>query len=271
MRATVLIDNLASVGLSCEWGLSILVEHAGRRVLLDTGASGLFAENADALGADLARVDAGVLSHAHFDHSDGMAEFFRRNASAPFYLRDGARCRCYNKRWPFDEYIGIHKGWLEKYADRIVYVSGDREILPGVWLVPHKTPGLEEIGRRARFRIRVDGRKMLDDFRHEQSLVVDLGPDGLVVFNSCSHAGADTVVREAMTTFPGRPVRAVVGGFHLFRTPDDEVRAFARRVRETGVGSVYTGHCTGDRAFGILREELGERAVQLRAGLSFEC
>ena len=75
MKAVILIDNLTKGMLKKEWGLSVYIEHDGWKILLDTGASGAFAENAEALGISLEKVDAGVLSHAHYDHADGMAEF----------------------------------------------------------------------------------------------------------------------------------------------------------------------------------------------------
>ena len=75
MRATILVDNLAARGLEAEWGLSIYVEYQGHAILLDTGASDRFARNADALGIDLSTVSFGVLSHAHWDHGNGMGTF----------------------------------------------------------------------------------------------------------------------------------------------------------------------------------------------------
>jgi 7,8-dihydropterin-6-yl-methyl-4-(beta-D-ribofuranosyl)aminobenzene 5'-phosphate synthase len=62
----------------------------------------------------------------------------------------------------------------------------------------------------------------------------------------------------------------MIGGFHLFNKSDDYVRAFVRRLGSTGVESIYTGHCTGDRAMTILREELGEIVHSFRTGLVFE-
>ena len=101
MRITVLSDNLPARGLEAEWGLSLYLEYQGHALLLDTGASDLFARNADALGLDLGAVALGVLSHAHWDHADGMDAFFARNAAAPFYLRQGCGETC------FDHFPGL--------------------------------------------------------------------------------------------------------------------------------------------------------------------
>ena len=88
MKATVLSDNIPAENLGCEWGLSIFIEYHGKHILLDAGASGLFLKNADVLGLNMKDVDFGVLSHAHYDHADGIPEFFRVNSSAPFYFRE---------------------------------------------------------------------------------------------------------------------------------------------------------------------------------------
>ncbi len=266
MRAVVLADNLAGGDLCGEWGLSIYIEYRDRRILLDTGASDLFAKNAEALGLDLSAVDYGVLSHAHYDHGNGMGAFFARNRSAGFYLREGCGENCYHRKKVLPRYIGIARGTLEEYAQRIVYAGGDFPLCPGAWLIPHRTPGLEDLGRQSRMYVRAGLRWKYDDFAHEQSLVLELA-DGLAVFNSCSHGGAANIIREVQRTFPGRPVRALIGGFHLFAAPEETVRGLARDIRETGVLSVYTGHCTGNRAFQILREELGDVVRQLRVGM----
>ena len=266
MIATILNENHAEEGLVPEWGLSFHIEQAGHSILLDTGSSGKFAENAARLGIDLAQVECGVLSHAHYDHSDGLETFCAVNENAPFYLRKEAAENCYRKNRVFYHYIGIHRGYLKKYESRIRYVSGDQEILPGVTLLPHKGEGLEEKGKRARMYVRKGILWRPDSFAHEQSLVVDT-EEGLVVFNSCSHGGADQIIRETKETWPEKKIAALVGGLHLFRSSDDVVRALAERVRQTGIERIYTGHCTGDRAFEILREELGDRVEPIRAGL----
>ena len=278
MKIQVLIDNIASCcgsrKLFGEWGLSVYVEFEGKRYLLDTGASHLFAKNAGVMGVDLSKVDIGILSHAHFDHSDGMARFFALNKNAPFYLRKGAGENCYHTykligRFAYHEYIGIHKGFLKRFADRIRFAEGDMQIAPNVYLVPHKTPGLEAIGERAHLSVKENGKYRYDSFDHEQSLVFDT-PKGLFVMNSCSHGGADNIVKEIEATFPDKNIYAILGGFHLFRYKDEVVRAFAERLRELDVQKIYTGHCTGNRAFEILHEVLGDRAEQMRCGMIIE-
>lgn len=280
MKVQVLIDNISSFTegerprkLFGEWGLSVYVEFEGKRYLLDTGASHLFAKNAGVMGVDLSKVDIGILSHAHYDHANGMAKFFALNKTAPFYVRKGVAENCYHAhklfgRLTYHEYIGIHKGWLKRFADRIRYAEGDMQIAPNVYLVPHKTAGLENIGERAHLSVKENGKFRYDSFDHEQSLVFDT-PQGLFVMNSCSHAGADNIVKEIEATFPGKKIYALLGGFHLFRYKDDVVRAFAERLRALDVQKIYTGHCTGDRAYAILHDVLGDRVQQMRCGMIY--
>ncbi len=269
MKATVLVDNIEHNGIKGEWGLSIFIEYGEKKILLDTGASGLFAENAKKLGISVEEADYGVLSHAHYDHSDGMRRFFAINQRAKFYLRDSCGEDCYAKKWIFRRYIGIEKGILGEFGGRIVRVSGDYQLSPGVRLIPHKSPGLSEIGARERMYRKEGLRLRPDDFSHEQSLVFDT-PEGLVIFNSCSHGGADNIIREVAACCPGKRVLALIGGFHLFNKSEEFVRKLAKKIQKTGIQAVYTGHCTGERAFGILKEELKDRAVQLKAGLVME-
>ena len=46
MKITVLVENSTSCRLYGEHGLSVYIEYDGKKYLLDTGASTLFAKNA---------------------------------------------------------------------------------------------------------------------------------------------------------------------------------------------------------------------------------
>ncbi len=269
MKAIILIDNTTRNELSAEWGLAIYIEHEGKKVLLDSGKSGEFLNNAKALGIDISEVDFAVLSHAHYDHADGMSDFFEANSKANFYLQKTACENCYHKLPISARYIGIKKGTLEKYSDRIVYVDNDKELAKGIYLVAHKTPNLESIGKKAKMYVRKGFFYRPDNFSHEQSLVIDT-KEGLVIFSSCSHAGADNIISEVKVTYPGKKIYAIVGGFHLFRSSDSEIHSFVTRVKETGIERIITGHCTGEKAMEILKEEFGCKVEALYSGMEID-
>jgi len=77
LKITILVDNNAGNGLSCEHGLSLWVEAGERRILLDTGQGGALSPNAEKLGIDLSRTDCLVLSHGHYDHTGGISRLLR--------------------------------------------------------------------------------------------------------------------------------------------------------------------------------------------------
>lgn len=270
MKVTVLVDNRDGEQLRGEWGLSFYIEYEGKTVLLDAGLSGFFAENAEKLGLDIKAVDYAVLSHAHDDHANGLDTFFELNDHAPLYVAEGCDENCYDRHGIFMKYAGVPRGIMKRRAGRIVKAGKTIQIDKGISLLGHSTPGLDRLGRADGMYLRQGLLKFIpDDFRHEVSLVFEL-PEGIVIFNSCSHAGADNIINEAKQTFPGRRILAMIGGFHLYNKTDKYVRDFARRVLETGVEAVYTSHCTGERAMLILSEELGDRMHAFCTGTTFE-
>ena len=268
MRIVVLMENDAPEGLLGEWGLSLWIEHLSRRYLLDFGASGGFAQNALRLGVDLSQADAAALSHAHYDHADGMAAFCAVNRRAPVYVRRSAAENCYSWHGGAPKYIGVRPGLLAELAGRVERVDGVVQIGEGAFLLPHARADLAERGRRARMFVRRAERFIPDDFSHEQCLAL-AGRGGLTICTSCSHGGVDAILDEAAAAFPGTPVRALVGGFHLFRSPQEDVRALAGRLADAGAPELYAGHCTGEAAMEALRERFPGRVHRLTSGAAF--
>ena len=276
MKAVVLVENKApeGSGLQPEHGLSLYLEYGGKKLLLDAGASGCFADNAQKLGVDLSGVELAVLSHGHYDHADGLARFFACNSIAPVYCRREAVGE-YLARDPDGlRYIGISQGVRQVGQGRLRAVDGLFSLFPGAWLAPCTLRDPEFVCQADNLLRRDEaGEVVPDDYRHEQSLVLEEDGD-LVLFNSCSHSGIVNIVRSALDQFPGKRVRTVVGSLHMFSRASESgmnctpayIAAVAGALRELKVEEVYTGHCTGAPALELLREQFGPGCRALTTG-----
>lgn len=274
MEVTVLIENLGPEGLACEHGLSLHLEYRGRSILLDTGSSGAFAGNAKALGLDLSGVDYAVLSHGHYDHADGLRAFFQANEHTPMLARRGALDAYYSMRSSAaPRFVGIHRDICRDFAHRLVEVDGLYQLTEGAWLVENPAPEASTDRAQHLYKKLGEDRFVEDDFSHEHSLVLE-GEDGLVVFNSCCHAGAANIAAHVAKTFPGKPIAALLGGFHMMGATGTDsincsgeyIKGVADQFKRLNIGCIYTGHCTGSPAFELLKLELGARLAYMKTG-----
>jgi 7,8-dihydropterin-6-yl-methyl-4-(beta-D-ribofuranosyl)aminobenzene 5'-phosphate synthase len=279
MRITTLIENRPSrtdPDLVSEWGLSLHVAFAGHSILFDTGLSGAFAKNAERLSVDLSSVDATVLSHHHLDHGGGLRRFFQSNGKAKVYLGKEPDGECVIKLFGlFTKYAGLEKTVGTDFRDRFATISEPAEIFPDVFILPRMGATRPKPG--ANLYVRKNGRLIPDDFAHEVAMVIK-DENKLVVFTGCSHNGILNMVDTVSEEFARVPIKAVIGGFHLVSTPPfnfmagsrREVRNLAASVLNYPVDVTYTGHCTGTRAFGVLKAVMGDRLRDMRTGSTFE-
>lgn len=273
MHLTTLIENTAgeSPGLVSEHGLSFLLEARDTAVLFDMGQGGTFIRNAERLGLDLTKVDMGILSHGHFDHGGGLAAFLQYNKFAPVYLISGADEASYAGNLLRYRYIGLDADTLISHAERFAWIGTDTEISPGFMLVTdiRKHQPLPPGNRK--LLIYRQGTFEPDPFLHELFLIIE-EEDGISIITGCGHSGILNMVYTARDRYPGRPIKAVVGGFHLTDrdTPPQMVRSIGKSLKSAGCDRVITGHCTGTRAKDILREELGSRFATLFTGYTTE-
>ena len=275
MKITVLMENtaLAGCGLTPEHGLSLYIEYRGKKLLLDAGSSGKFADNAQALGIDLSAVELAALSHGHYDHADGLRRFFQVNDRAKVYVRPGAAGPYFAKDPDAYRFIGVGRDIWESSRDRFVEVEGVYPLTEGAWLLPETVRDPAFAGQAADLLVkRGEDDFVPDDYRHEQSLVLE-GEKGLIVLNSCSHGGIVNIVRGVLEQFPGKRAFAVVGGLHMFSRGKSGMNCapgyvfqVADALKELGVEEIRTGHCTGEIALGLLKERFGPGCQALATG-----
>lgn len=259
MKITTLIENTAlSPALAAEHGLSLFVEANGQRILFDAGQSRAFAANAAVLGIDLKTADLAVLSHGHYDHGGGMAEFLRLNRRAKLYVSGHAFGAHYNAS---RKYIGLDRE-LES-SGRLVLTGDECPIGPGLTL--YSCNGRPRLVRTDPFGLceRVGEFFLPDDFLHEQYLLI--GEDGKrVLLSGCSHKGILNIVDWF------RP-DVLVGGFHFMRLDPkgEQLRRYGEELAKYPT-VYYTGHCTGPEQYEALKPILGDRLRSISTGTVIE-
>ncbi len=246
MRIDVLIENSTHSELKCEHGLSFLIHYNNKSYLLDSGQSGAFMDNAKTLGFDLNLVDKCILSHGHYDHSDGFLRFIGEYPDKKIYASKDVFDEYYSSSHHPLHYIGLDKRLNREHFHLIDQMTCIDE---GVYLIPHHQT-LYTVNKNL-YR-KINDEFVLDDFTHELSLVFVNGNE-LVVFNSCSHVGMVSIVEDMKQYFPDKSIKAYFGGLHMKGKDngneicvysDEEISLMSEMIKKEGI-NVYTGHCTG--------------------------
>lgn len=281
MKITVLVENTESpsnADLQNEHGLSIHIKHHDHSVLFDMGTSDAFARNADLLGVGLSTIDLAVISHHHYDHGGGLSSFLGMNRDAKIYLRETPCGEIYLRAlWFIRRNIGLDENLFETHPNRFEFVNESIEILPDVYLIPKVETKYPKPKGNKYLYLKKSDEWRLDDFSHELILVIK-DNDGLVIFSGCSHNGMLNMIDTVNNRFGGIQIKAVIGGFHLIGFPllntmagsRNDVEDIGRKVLTYPIETVYSGHCTGQRAYQVLSAVMGAQLKQLHTGLSFE-
>ncbi len=232
MTLTVLYDNVAyDARLRTDWGFACLVAGPEGTLLFDTGGKGdILLQNMRALGIDPQAVEIVFLSHAHNDHTGGLADFLAENAHVTVYL--------------LASFPAAIKDTVRRAGATLVEVTGPLEI--GTWLY-----STGELGGQIR----------------EQALALET-PRGLGVVTGCAHPGIAALVRQAKTLAAG-DVTLAMGGFHLRDADAAAIAATIAELQELGVQSIAPSHCTGDAARRAFAEAFGATYHESGAGQVF--
>lgn len=256
MKVTVLAENTACrENVTAQHGLSLYLETEGKNILFDMGQDDTFLRNAESLGIDLSKVDVEVISHGHYDHGGGLETFLRVNAKAPVYIHAHAFGDHFNGT---EKYIGLNQKLQEH--PRLIFIKGSRCLSENLQLTDcnglgwHSHPwGL----------YRREGDAFTPDpFEHEQYLEVTEGEKRILI-SGCSHKGILNIADHFKPD-------VLIGGFHLNKLEDvEDLKRIAGKLL-FGDTLYYTGHCTGDRQYSLMKEIMGSRLQRLSTGCVFE-
>jgi 7,8-dihydropterin-6-yl-methyl-4-(beta-D-ribofuranosyl)aminobenzene 5'-phosphate synthase len=274
MRLVVLADNRKlSRDLQTEHGLCIYLETDKYKILLDTGASDIFIQNANKLNVNLQEVNYVFISHGHSDHIGGLPYFLKINKTAKVIMSINIQNQLY-----FSKRDGLHsistKFDFNAYSKQIIFVENAISIANEIHVysnqsIKHATP----LGNKNLFRKEKNGELILDNFNHE--LIFTIGKEKLLVYTGCAHNGLQNIL-ETVTMNTSIPIDWVLGGFHLLAPrkeisyeSESEITAIGDALQSQYPKTIFlTGHCTGENAFTTLSQILTNHLIQFYCGYS---
>ncbi len=276
MKITFLSDNKTEKSKClAEWGLSILVESKGHKLLFDVGASPIFARNAKKLGVELTDVEYVAISHGHYDHTDGMEAFCDINQKASIYIHKDAideDYALYDDGSIEDVNYGIR--WSEEFKNavkpRLILTEGVTKINDNMTLVGN-VPLLKEYPMTEKFfRRNLDGSFRDDPMDHEQFLVVE-EDEGIYVISGCSHKGVMSIIARVKDLFPNQRILGFIAGMHLYPLSVSEQKKVVDTICNLNLDCVFPVHCTGMESIIMFKERLGDKCIIASAGESYDC
>ncbi|WP_315118161.1 MBL fold metallo-hydrolase [uncultured Clostridium sp.] len=275
MKIITLIENINndSKDLINEHGLCLYVEKDNKRILFDTGRTDAFITNARKLGVSLEDIDVVVISHGHCDHGGGLLSFLKINSKAKVYMKREASKDYYFHYMFFNKSVGIDKKVFEEYSNRINYIDSFSEIAEDVYIITDIDKSYKIPKGNNYLYSREEDKLTKDKFKHELIMVIR-EQDGICIFTGCSHNGAANMIQASKNAFPDINIKAIIGGFHLVKLPiiksssasQDEINIITEKIISENIEKVYTGHCTGEKAYKTLKGILGDRIEYIKTG-----
>lgn len=272
LQITVLVDNEAGEGLVSEHGLALWIETAGKRILFDTGQGGALLPNARTLGVGLDEADVVVLSHGHYDHTDGLADALALAPEARVIVHRDALVARYSIR-PSDpaKAVGMSsaaRAALEQRpAEKVTWSASPISVAPHVTVTGTITRAttFEDVG--GPFFLDEGGGKP-DPITDDQALWIDTA-EGLIVCAGCCHAGLINTLNAVRNAGGKSRIRAVIGGFHLLHASEQRLERTLDALQSMSPQMLVPCHCTGHKAVRRLQEVFGDRVSDCRSGMKF--
>lgn len=272
MRVVVLVENRARTSdLKTNHALCYYIETQNKKILFDLGSNHLFVNNAAKLGIRLSQIDLVIISHGHRDHGGGLKNLLSQNRRAKIYIRENAFEPRYVLLNSEPYFAGLDSHF--KNHRQVKLLDDNHKIDDNLFLFTDVS-GCDHLPYSNCVLYKDHSGELIQDtFSHEQNLVVEAN-NKRTLFCGCAHNGIVNILNRAEEIFKNQ-MDYVVGGFHLFnsfekKSEDKElIKDIAAELAKRKT-KYYTGHCTGIKAFGLLKNILGDQIEYFYVGDSLE-
>jgi 7,8-dihydropterin-6-yl-methyl-4-(beta-D-ribofuranosyl)aminobenzene 5'-phosphate synthase len=293
--ATSELANIAAAGADVVSGKTLCIANLGyglrlrtriadkeHVLLFDVGTEGhAFLHNCQALGVDLAEVEAIAITHGHWDHMGALPQALpviaakrghgkvEVHVNPDMFVERGLRLAT-GTILPAEHVISVER--MEALGAKVVSSRAPRSLLDGHFFYSGESPRVTSFEKgRVDHLARPAGGDWRPDplLMDERMLVVHVKQLGLIVFSACSHAGIVNVCTEVRRLFPDVPIHAVLGGLHLGGVMERIIPETVEGLRPFDIRFLIPGHCTGWRALHALATTFGDRVSQSAIGTSY--
>jgi len=229
VRLTIVYDNYAfRPELETAWGFSCVIEGFEQTILFDTGGdAAIFRRNMAALQIDPRSIDILILSHAHWDHQNGIPALLEKHSDVTAYLLQAFPAKLHAQ--------------AAGYGADVVEVRQSLEICNDVY-------STGKLGTKI----------------PEQALILNTAR-GLIIVTGCAHPGIVAVVEKAKELCDN-DVLLVIGGFHLHKAKPQAAHDIVRDFRALGVQNIAPTHCSGDSARRVFADAYRANCLPVGAG-----
>jgi 7,8-dihydropterin-6-yl-methyl-4-(beta-D-ribofuranosyl)aminobenzene 5'-phosphate synthase len=213
IKLTIIVDDLngAEPGYLKSFGFALLMELNNEKILFDTGTKeDILLKNLINYGVKPSEINSVILSHNHYDHTNGLSGILNYNPDVPVY---------------------VHKYW-KKPVKKI----GDS--FPHRNMISVEQGGIiEEIGNS----VYITNAYMVPDYGgiYEQACYLK-AKGSFILICGCCHPGLDNFLKDReFLGIPDKSPLFIIGGFHGFKFEDETADLLYPQIY-----SVILCHCT---------------------------
>jgi len=213
VKITVLVDNFngAISGYVKDFGFAALIEKGNVKVLFDTGTNPeVLRNNLHIYGVSFRSLNAVILSHNHYDHTNGLTAIVKENPDIPIYV---------HKYWDIPvRYCGVGLSEMQVIVSEGAHECN--ELTKGIYLTNTNSSG---------------------DYGgiHEHACYIQTD-DSYILICGCCHPGLNKFLSDRSDLdIPMEGNLHFIGGMHSFRFTDIEAEKLNPYVK-----SIILCHCT---------------------------
>jgi 7,8-dihydropterin-6-yl-methyl-4-(beta-D-ribofuranosyl)aminobenzene 5'-phosphate synthase len=213
-----------------------------------------------------------VLSHGHYDHTGGLLAVLQATGPATIVAHPGVLEAKYALQPGEEKVLSIGlpftRSSLEKEGATFHLSQEPLAISPCI-MTSGEVPlasSFEKVDHS--LLVEKGGVINQDPMADDQALIINTSA-GLVIILGCAHHGVINTLIHACNLTGVSKILAVIGGMHLYRASEEQVRATLATLKSMKVERLVSSHCTGSAAAELLAKELGERFSLNSTGSKF--